>query len=98
MNDQYIMIPASEFVSQISDIVASKVTEAISQITQKQEAEKLISTKEACNLFQPTISRQTLHTWTKEGKVQARYTGKRVFYLKSEIMEVAKSIKKYGRS
>lgn len=98
MNDQYIMIPASEFVSQISDIVASKVTEAISRITQKQEAEKLISAKEACNLFQPTISRQTLHTWTKEGKVQARYTGKRVFYLKSEIMEVAKSIKKYGRS
>jgi len=98
MNDQYIMIPASDFVSQISEIVATKVSEAISQINQKNEAEKLISAKEACKLFQPNITRQTLHTWTKEGKIQARYTGKRVFYLKSEVLEVAKSIKKYGRS
>lgn len=92
------MIPATEFVSQISEIVANKVTEALNQISQKNDSDKLISAKEACNLFQPSISRQTLHTWTKEGKVEARYTGKRVFYRKSDIMEVAKSVKKYGRS
>jgi predicted DNA-binding transcriptional regulator AlpA len=92
------MIPASEFIDQISEIISRKVTEAVNSNSKKADDEKLISSKEACELFQPAISRPTLHSWAKQGKIQPRYTGgKRVFYLKSEVMEAAKVIKRYGK-
>lgn len=97
MNDQYIMIPAADFIGQLSEIISEKVSQAIEDKAQKSNEEKLLSAKEVCELFQPNISRVTLHTWTKEGKLQPRYIGTRVYYLKSEIMEAVKVIKKYGR-
>lgn len=97
MNDQYIMIPAADFIGQISEIISEKVSKAIEANIQKDNDEKLLSANEACELFQPNISRVTLHAWTKEGKLQARYIGSRVYYLRSEILEAVKVIKKYGR-
>ena len=97
MNDQYIMIPASEFIDQISEIISRKVSEAVQATSQKNDEEKMLSAKEVCELFQPNVSRVTIHTWTKEGKLQARYIGSRVYYLKSEVMQAVKEIKKYGR-
>ncbi len=98
MNEQYIMIPASEFLNQISDIVSKSVSDAVNTATKKNDDERLISAKEACELFQPAISRPTLLSWAKQGRIHPRHTGgKRVFYLKSEILEAAKVTKKYGR-
>lgn len=97
MNDQYIMIPAADFIGKISEIISEKVSQAIEAKTQKSVDEKLLSAKEVCELFQPTISRVTLHAWTKEGKLQPRYIGSRVYYLKSEVLESVKAIKKYSR-
>lgn len=98
MSEQYIMIPASDFIDQISEIISRKVTEAVNSNSKKADDEKLISSKEACELFQPAISRPTLHSWAKQGKLKPRYIGSKVYYLKSEIMEAVKEIKKYCRN
>lgn len=63
-----------------------------------QEEEKLLSPLEACKIFQPQISRVTLHNWTQQGLIQKHQVGGRVFYKKSEVLSALTSLKKYSRN
>jgi hypothetical protein len=56
---------------------------------------KLLSRAEACKIFQPKISTVTLDKWTSEGRIQSRRIGRRVFYKYAEVVEAAKTLKKY---
>lgn len=48
---------------------------------------QLLSPAETCNLFNPRISKPTLHAWTKAGRLQKYQLGARVFYKRNEVME-----------
>lgn len=48
-----------------------------------------LSQVEAANLFQVTV--QTIINWSKKGIISRYKLGNRVFYLRSELLEAAKS-------
>ncbi|MDH6305750.1 hypothetical protein M2459_002494 [Parabacteroides sp. PF5-5] len=62
------------------------------QIIQKKEIEfdvDRISQIEAANLFKVTV--QTIINWSKRGIINRYKLGNRVFYLKSELIDAARS-------
>ena len=70
------------------------VKDVVSQIKDKQE-EKLLSPAETCKIFQPTISKVTLASWTNKGLLQDHRIGGRVFYKQSEVLAKLIILKKY---
>lgn len=95
MDNQVILfpIPVSELLSQIKSIVAGAVKEH--QNTELKQM--LLSPAETCKLFNPEISRVTLHEWTKQGLIPAYRMGGRVYYNYGEVIDSAKRIRKYDR-
>lgn len=85
-------------VEQMSEILEPMlrkiVRQELSQILDKKE-DKLLSPKEVCERFVPKISKTTLANWTEQGLLNQYRIGGRVFYLFSEIVEKAKTLKKY---
>lgn len=68
--------------------------ESLQSVPPKKEIqfeEDRISQVEAANLFQVTV--QTIINWSKRGVITKYKLGNRVFYLKSELLEAAKSNK-----
>ena len=59
--------------------------------------EKLLSPAEACKIFQPKISKPTLSSWTDKGLITEYRLGGRIFYRYSELIEAAKTLKKYKK-
>jgi hypothetical protein len=84
-------IPLSDIIAQVRQVVK----EEISASQQKLLEEKLLSPKEACKLFVPAISRQTLDSISKSGILQKHYLGGKVFFKYSEIMQALKTFKRY---
>ena len=93
---QQVLIPISEeqFFAKVKDIV-----QAVIQTKEQQEfQEKLLSPTETCKLFNPSISKVALHRWTKAGFIPVHRIGGRIFYKQSEVIEAAKTVKKYDRN
>lgn len=86
-------IPLAELLAKFQEIVET----AINAKQLKDVGEKLISPKEACKIFQPNISRVTLDLWAKDGKLIRYDIGRRVFFKYSEIIEAAKTLKRYKK-
>ena len=86
-------IPLAELLAKFQEIVEA----AINAKHQKDIGEKLISPKEACKIFQPSISRVTLDAWTASEKLIRYDIGGRVYYRYSEIIEAAKTLKRYKK-
>lgn len=59
--------------------------------------DKLLSSSETCSLFKPKISRQTLHAWSKSGKIPIHRIGGRSWYKYSEVLSATNTIKKYKK-
>ena len=57
--------------------------------------ERLLSPADTCALFQPSISKVTLSAWTKAGHLKKYDIGGRCYYRHSEVIEAAKTLKKY---
>lgn len=55
--------------------------------------EEILNSKAVCELL--TITRPTLHSWRKRGIIQAHFLGRKVFFLKSEILESLKKQNNY---
>lgn len=93
--NQILLTPVSldSLLSQIKAIVAGAVKEH--QNTELKQM--LLSPAETCKLFNPEISRVTLHEWTKQGLIPAYRMGGRVYYNYGEVIESAKRIRKYDR-
>jgi hypothetical protein len=86
-------IPIDELASRIQMIVRQ-------EINKKEEGaiqERLLSPAETRLIFNPPISKVTLHHWAKQGKVKPHRIGGRVFYKYSELMDSLVHLKKYGR-
>lgn len=94
MNDVILSpIPLDKLSDVIRDIIRSEIQD-------KERAclnEKLLSPRETCQLFNPSISRVTLINWTKQGRLKEHRLGGRVYYKYSEVIEAAKNIKRYKK-
>ena len=60
--------------------------------------DNLISANEACKLFKPAITKNTLKSWVNLGLIEEVRFNTRVYYKKSDIINGAKNIKKYKTS
>lgn len=89
----------------LSPIELGELLEAVRGIVkeelQAEQSQKLqatlLSPKEVCQLFNPSISLVTLNSWTKQGRLQERRIGGRVYYMYSEVMAAVKVISRYKR-
>lgn len=93
-NPDFILspIPLDELRNEFKTIVNDAIA------TLKPSEETLLNTTHACELFNPPISKVTLIKWTSDGKLKCYRIGGRVYYKRSEIIESATRLKKYGRS
>jgi hypothetical protein len=65
---------------------------------QKRHEEKLLTAKQACQMFQPAITTVTLNSWTKKGLIQKHYIGRRPFFKSTDIINAATTLTKYKRT
>lgn len=86
-------IPISELESRIQSIVRQEISKKEEDSLQ----ERLLSPAQTRLIFNPPISKVTLHHWAKQGKVKSHRIGGRVFYKYSELMESLVHLKRYGR-
>jgi hypothetical protein len=91
---QMILMPAEQLFNEVKNIVET----AINKRNQTDNAEKLLSAAEACKLFQPGISKVTLHRWTKEGLIPVHRMRGRIYYKQSEVIAASQTITKYNRN
>ena len=84
-------IPFDELLTQLVD----RVCQVLKDQGKQEQGEKLLSPAETCLLFQPKISLPTLNRWTKDGQLTMYRIGRRTFYKYSEVIEAAKTLKRY---
>lgn len=84
-------------LNQLEELLAKIVRQEVRAKVEEELSNKLLSPKETCRLFHPSISLVTLASWTDKGFLNKRHIGGRTFYLQSEVLEAAKSLKKYNR-
>ncbi|HZG73854.1 MAG TPA: hypothetical protein VEY51_20140 [Chondromyces sp.] len=84
-------IPLEQLVAQIQHVVRQEINNQ--QALEYQE--KLLSPKETCKLFNPSISIVTLNSWSNKGLITKHYIGGRTYYKQSEVLEASKTLKKY---
>jgi hypothetical protein len=83
------------------DTLLQSLRSVIKEVIQAEQLndlqEKLLSPAEACKIFQPKISKPTLASWSDKGLITERRMGGRIFYRYSELIEAAKTLKKYKK-
>lgn len=82
-----------ELVSDISQSILAKLTPANGD-----EEERWVSPEVARNMFDPAVTRQTLHSWAKKGVINSKKFGNQVRYKRSEILKAGATLKKYRRA
>ena len=94
--DKFILSPIDleELLKSFREIVREEVAQK--KINDLQE--KFLSPAEVCELFQPKISKPTLISWTRSGRLTEHRIGSRIFYKYSEIVEAITKLKKYKRA
>lgn len=79
---------------QLKEMMRGVVAEEVAKVIPERE-EKLLSPADACKMFQPAISKSTLHNWTEKGLLQAHYLGGRKYYKQSEILSKLETLTRY---
>ena len=87
-------IPIDVLMGQIQQVVRAE----IESCTKQQMGEKLLSTKEACKLFEPAITPATLYNWCNSGYVARQFINNRFYYKYTDVMNAAKTLKRYRRN
>jgi hypothetical protein len=82
-------------IDDLLDKVRQLVRDELLSVNQSIQDEKMISAKEACKMFIPSITRPTLDKLCEGGKLTKHYIGSRVYFKQSEVLGSAKSFKKY---
>ncbi len=89
----FFSVRPDEFYNRFREIIREEVKAKVEQELE----EKYLSGEKARKLFDPEISRGTLHNWVKKGYIKKYDLNGRSCYKRSEIMEAAKEFKKYYR-
>jgi hypothetical protein len=89
-NVVFSTISIDELLFQVRCIIKEEISAEI-----KKDVEQLISPEQACKVFDPSVSKVTLHKWEQDGYLKKYRIGGRTYYKRSEIVEAAKTFKKY---
>jgi hypothetical protein len=81
----------------LASTIEGIVNKAINQKQENDLAERLLSPEETCKLFNPQISKVTLHNWERQGRLKKYRMGGRVFYKYSEILAGMESLIRYKK-
>jgi hypothetical protein len=82
---------------ELKQIICEALHERLTALSPPQFDDKLLSISEACKVFQPSITRQTLNNWRKLGLIQPTDKGKSRWYKLSELLSATKNISRYDR-
>jgi excisionase family DNA binding protein len=74
-------VPLQELLDRIEKIVEDR----LNRKEQQQNADKLLTAMEVCKLLD--ITRPTLWSWTKQGKLKQRRLGNRIYYRQGDILQ-----------
>ena len=85
-------------IDELMELIKNTVRSELVQKQNKDMQEKLLSPEETRHIFNPPISKVTLHSWAKQGRVKPHRIGGRVFYKYSELMEDIKVNKRNQRT
>src|SRR5690349_6126458 len=90
-----VLTPVSlpELFRQFREIIREEIKAEYKQ----QVYDQLLSVGEACKLFKPPVSRQTLSTWTKAGNIPMQKIGGCNFYKYSDVIEAGTKLKRYKK-
>lgn len=90
-------VPFGTMIEEFGALVSEKIAAALSEAKKKEDYETFISADAARKMFTPSITFNTLKSWTREGLLKDYRFGRRIFYKKGEIIEAGKTLRKYGR-
>ncbi|MDF0715751.1 helix-turn-helix domain-containing protein [Muricauda sp. 334s03] len=76
-------IPKTELKQFINESITEAVRSALSKQQTENSSTTVMTPKEVCAFF--NISLSTLHEWRKQGKLQAYYKGRRVYFKRTEV-------------
>jgi hypothetical protein len=85
-------VPLDVLIQQIREVVKQEI-----KADQQQAEEKLLSVAEACQLFKPAISRQTLTNWTKDGLIPMSKYGGKNYYKLTDVLAAGTTLKRYKK-
>jgi predicted DNA-binding transcriptional regulator AlpA len=74
-------VPLQELLDRIEQIVEDR----LNRKEQQQNADKLLTAAEVCQMLD--ITRPTLWSWTKQGKLTQRRLGNRIYYRQGDILQ-----------
>lgn len=83
---EYILIKMS--VQELKDLVSECVSEAMNEHFKSEpqpKDEALLKTDEIAKYL--GVSKVTIHTWKREGKIPFHRLGRRIYFKKSEILK-----------
>lgn len=89
-----VFVPLEQLTDTLDNLLQKRLREKQEEDLQ----EKLLSPKETCKLFSPSISLVTLASWTDKGFLKKYTISGRTYYKYSEVINSLKSLKKYSRS
>jgi hypothetical protein len=92
------MLLTSLAQKEFEDLLCIAVKKAMQEFDHEKYEEKFLSATEARKFFNPELSPTTLWRWSGQGLLTKHYFGKKAFYKYSEILEAAKTLKKYRRT
>ncbi len=78
----------------VQQVVREEVANTMKDLLQAQENQTLLSVSEACKLFYPAITRQTLASYSDRHQLPKQVIGRRVYYKRGDVLNVARSINK----
>ncbi len=82
MENQIVIIKADE----LRELISQSVSNAISQIPEKKEEEILLKRKDVAKFF--SVSLVTISDWMKTGKLPFSRINSRIYFKRSEVIEV----------
>lgn len=90
-----ILIPIT--LDDLHSSIRATIREEMTAIQSKEIAERLLSPEQACKVFDPQISKNTLKKWSDEGLIPFSTFKRKIFYKYSELIAAGKTLKKYKR-
>lgn len=96
MSEQMVLIPVT--LEALKNMFQEIVDNSLQKQNQQTVEAGLLSPAEACKIFNPAISKVTLHSWTKEGFISSHRIGGRIFYKYADVIAAAQRIKKFDRN
>lgn len=89
--DEFIL--SSIPLNKLTDIIVEKMLAALKEQMKDEKQEKLLTTKDICQIF--GITSVTVNAWIKKGSLKVIVKGGRNFFKYSEVINSDRQLKKY---